>query len=140
MSENPTFQIPRDVIEPILQVHMQSAITQALGDPNKLIGGLVARVLGGYVDCEGKPCQQSTYHSTPLLQFLAEKCLITATKELLLERMETFQPILKEEIARQLGFKKNLSPLARVIIDAMVGGLTKGDILKYNLKISVGGE
>jgi len=37
MSSNPTLQIPRDVIEPIIQAHVTEAVLNALGGQNELV-------------------------------------------------------------------------------------------------------
>jgi tripartite-type tricarboxylate transporter receptor subunit TctC len=45
MSENSTFQIPKDVIEPMIQAHVPSMASAARGDKSKLVDAPVSRVL-----------------------------------------------------------------------------------------------
>lgn len=45
MSENSIFQIPKDVIEPIIQAHVPSVVSAVRGNKSKLVEAVVSRVL-----------------------------------------------------------------------------------------------
>ena len=131
MAENPTFQIPKDVIEPIIQAHVSLAVVNALGDGNKLMESAVRQVLETKVNDKG---ESSNYNSDiPWLQWALGNAVRKAVKEVLEEELLKHKDRLKAQLVSMLQ-KKN-SKLINELIEGMAGAMTNPDVFKYRMRI-----
>ena len=132
-TENPTFQIPRDVIEPIIQAHVSTAIAGALSGYQNLVEKTVAFILNQKVDDHGKP---STYNSAKsFIEWAVKDSIETATKEILHEALEKNKTILISEIKKELQ-KKN-SPIARQLAESMAGAISNVPTWNIHLNMEI---
>ena len=56
-NEDPTFKIPRDVIQPIIEAKVSSALLEALGDQQWLVRNCISTVLEQKVNDQGGKCE-----------------------------------------------------------------------------------
>lgn len=131
---DPTFQIPKDVIEPIIQAHVASAVTEALSDKGAIVQKAVSFVLNQKVDREGNP-SNGYYNETTWIQWAMKSAVTKAVKEALTEQISFHKDALKKAIAEELGLGKKHSPLAKSLISGMVAALTHPDLLRYRIKV-----
>jgi hypothetical protein len=129
---SPTFQIPRDVIEPIIKAHVASAVIEALGGGTKLVEDAIMRILSEKVDSEGRPTN-SDYNSTTwvlhaMRKALREEILATVSAELPKHR-EAIRGLIQREL------RKSNSPLLKQFVDGMVGVLSDKDALSYRMTV-----
>ncbi len=133
MADTPaTVNIPRDVLEPIIQANIAVAVSTALGSNDDLVRQAVAGVLNGKVDREGKPTN-SSWETTTFIQWVMREAVIRATKQVLETEMVKYQDKIKEMLAAE--FKKSRSPIVKQLIEGMTGAMTNPDVLKYRLKV-----
>lgn len=133
MAENPTFQIPRDVIEPIIQAHVATAVMNALDGYKSLLDGVVAGVMTAKVDRDGK---LGGYGNDPTyIQWLLSQCVKDAVKETLVDELAKHKEAIKKSIVRQL--KNEKSPLVEQLVAALTGALTDPDTIKYRLEVKL---
>lgn len=131
MSETASVNIPKDMIEPVIKAHIQTAIVSALGDGRALIEAAVQRILNEKVDEQGKP---STYsNARPFVDFLMRQCITTAAKEVIMEELPKHKEAIRASIKANLA-RRN-SPLIRQFVDGMVGALTSPDRLRYRVQV-----
>jgi len=130
MADNPTFQIPRDVIEPIIQSHVALAVVNALGDGNKLMESAVKRVLEMKVNEKG---EQSSYADLPWLQWALHNAVKRAVKEVLETELLKHKDRIKTQLVSMLQ-KKN-SRLINELVEGMAGAMTDPDVFKYRMRI-----
>jgi hypothetical protein len=135
--DNPTFQIPKDVIEPILKAHVAAAITEAFGDRSKLIEQMITSVLMGTVDDKGRPTYSSAYGASPLLEWMMKDAIGNAVREVMAEQLVKYKEQVKDAIVSTLRAKR--SPLARKLAEALVNGITAEETLKWRLTVDVAG-
>lgn len=133
MAENPTLQIPKDVIEPIIQAHVAAAVTQALGNNAELVRQAIAHVLNEKVDTTGRRNDYSYQNTVPFIQWAVRDCVQKATLAAIQEAMTKNQAVVKKLIVEEL--KRTNSPLVRQLIEAMTNQFT-GQHLTYALKVS----
>lgn len=134
MSDNPTFQIPADVIQPILNAHVSAALVQAFGDKSKILEAAVCRVLNQMVNSDGKP---SSYHSRedmPWIQYVVSASLQESVKRAIVEGVAQHEMVIKKCIAAQL--KDSKSPVVAALVEGLVGQLVNPDNLKYRLTVT----
>lgn len=136
MAENPTFQIPRDVIEPIIQANVAAAITEALGEKGVFIETAVRQILFMKVGDDGKP---TSYSGVPFVQWVMMTAVRRAIKEAIEENMCRHKDAIKMAIAKELGLVKT-SPLAKQLINGMVEAMTHPDVLKYRINVVYDGK
>jgi hypothetical protein len=133
MNESPTFQIPRDVIEPIIQAHVASAVIAALGSGNQMIEAAVARILNEKVDSEGRSTS-SDYQSTTWIIHVMRKQLREAIAATVAEEMPKHKEAIRRLIAREL--KKDNSPMLKQFVDGMTAAIVSPDTLKYRFTVA----
>jgi hypothetical protein len=133
MADNPTFQIPKEVIEPIIQAHVTTAVMNALGGHQKLVSDAVASVLTQSVDSDGKP-SSSSYYGKPFIEHVMTKCIRDAVLQAVQEEMPKHKDVIRAHISSQLRQKN--SPLLKQFVDGMAGALADPDNLKYAINVS----
>ena len=135
MNETASVNIPRDVIQPIVQAHIQAAIVSALGDGSALITAAVKKVLDTKVDPQtGQP---STYsNAKPFIEWIMQDCVMKAAKGVILEELPKHKEAIRASIAREMQ-KKN-SPLLRQFVDGMMGSVASADRLRYRVSVDLG--
>lgn len=131
MAENPTLQIPRDVIEPIIQAHITESILRALGGQQELVKQAIHFAMNVQVDYQGKP---ATYNGQPWLTWAMTQSLQNAAKAAIEDHLAKNGEIIKRQLAKEL--KDSKSPLAKQLIEAMVGNMTREDNIKYRLTVT----
>ena len=135
MSDNSTLQIPKDVIEPIINAHVSAAVLAAFADKSKLMEIAVGRVLNTTVEKDsGKPTS-SSYNATTYIQWVMESIVKKAVASAIEEQVGLHQKELKEAIAAELGLGKKYTPLAKQLINGMCSAMTHPDLLRYRIRV-----
>lgn len=132
---DPTFQIPKDVIEPIIQAQVSSAVLAALGDSKGIVEKAVAAILNAKVDNDGKASSWHSASDIAWVQWMMREAVKKAAKQAVEEFFAQNKEIVKSQIASEL--RKKNSPLAKQLINAMVGAMTNESTLKYRLSVTV---
>lgn len=132
---DPTFQIPKDLIEPIIQAHVSTAVTEALSDKGAIVQKAVSMVLNRKVDRDGTP-SNSSYADTTWIQWAMQEAVRKAVRAAIDEQIGFHKEALKKAIAEELGLGKKHSPLAKSLISGMVAALTHPDLLRYRIKVA----
>jgi galactose-1-phosphate uridylyltransferase len=135
MNDNPTFQIPKDVIEPIIKAHVSTAITAALGGQSQLVSEAVRQVLFQKVDSNGETDRYQSTHSIERIQWLAKDVITKAIRASLEEEIAKHRDRLKTEIVAALS-KKN-SPLIKQLAEGLVTSFADPATLKWRLSVTV---
>ena len=133
MADNPTFQIPKDVIEPIIQAHVAAAVTAALSGQDQLMNKAVFMVLNQKVDSDGKP--SSGYYSNEItfIQWAMRNAVRKATEAAIVEEVAKHADVIRKNIADQLKMSK--SPLVQALVQGLVKNLVDPQTLKYRLTV-----
>jgi hypothetical protein len=134
MADEASLKVPRDVLEPIIQANIASAVLAAIGDNTNLVEMAVAQVLNEKVDESGKRSNYDFDRDRTRIQWMMHQAVITATKEALTDAMSKYQDKLKAMIAAE--FSKSKSPLVKQLVSGMVGAMTNPDALKYRLTVT----
>ena len=135
MPDNPTFQIPKDIIEPIITAHVSAAVLAAFADKSKLMEVAVAKVLNNKVEKDSGKTTTSDYNSTTYIQWLMESVVKKAVATAVEEQVGVHQEELKKAIASELGLGKKYTPLAKQLINGMCSAMVHPDLLRYRIKV-----
>jgi hypothetical protein len=134
-AENPTFQIPRDVIEPIIQAHVSAAVAQALGGRDQLVSKTVEMIVNAQVEADGKLARYDDSRNKRWLDWAMGDVVRSVIMKALQDEMAKHKVQLTEIVAKELA-RKN-SPLIKQMAAAMVGGFANEETLKYRLTVNV---
>lgn len=134
MSDSPTFQIPKDVIEPIIQAHISAAIVSALSGRERLIEHAVTQVLTQKVDSDGKPSNYSS--SVQFVQWAMQNAVRKAVTAMLETEFAKQEEAIRALLTAEL--KKSKSPLVKQLVEGMTKAFTDPGNLKWRLKVSYG--
>lgn len=130
----PTFQIPQDVIQPIILANITAAIAQALGGSANVLEKAISTILSTQVDGEGKPSSYSHHSHRSWLDWAVGDAIRKAARAAIEEQIATLQVALKEQMVAQLT-KKN-SPLIKQIAEGLAAGAFSPEAIKWRLTIS----
>ena len=132
---DPTFQIPREVIEPIVQAQVSAAVIAALGSQADLIASAVGRVLNQKVDSEGKSGGYGA--DTSWVQWMMNNCLRKACQKAIEEAMTVHQEKVRAAIVSQLTGAR--SKLLNELATSMVRGASAAVNSKWNFHVTLDG-
>lgn len=135
MSENPTFQIPTDVIQPIIKAHVLTAVTGALSNHSVILNEIVSRILSQQVGDDGKPC---SYRGQQFIDYLVSTALREGVKAAVTEAIASHQETIRAAVLKELS-KRN-SPLVKQLVDGMVRGTFDPSRLRYALHLKLEGD
>lgn len=135
MSDQPTFQIPRDVIEPIIQSHVSAAVVAALGDNKLVLESAISQVLNSKVDSSGKPSTYGYSSDVAYVQWLCQNAIKGAVQKVMTEEVGKHSEVIRQCLVKEL--KKSNSPLVKQLVEGFVKTITDETTLKYRLNITV---
>jgi hypothetical protein len=128
---NPTLQIPKDIIEPIIQAEITRSIVEAMGPKQAVMQHAIASILNMSVDSDGKP---SSYNGRPWIDWIIGKEIREAATAAIVEHLAAHGEAIKKQLAAEMA-KKN-SPLVKQLVEGMVGAMTHPDALKWRLNVT----
>jgi hypothetical protein len=131
---DPTFNIPRDVIEPIIQAQISTAVLAALQPTGRVLEQAVAAVLQMKIDADGKPDRYNDSRSRSWIDWVVADAIQKSARQAIEEFLKNEQPAIRAGIAKQLAARN--SPLARQLIDGMLKGITSESTLKYHIQVT----
>ena len=131
---NPTFQIPQDIINPIIQASVNEAVIRALDGPQNLVTSAILTVLQVQVDESGKPSHYSG--ARPWIDWVIGDCIQKAARSAIEEHLAAHRDEIKAQLVAQLQ-KKN-SPLVKQLVEGMVGAVTSDRVLQYGITVTYG--
>ena len=132
MAENATLALPKDLIEPIIQAHIQTALAEAF-DKEAIISKIAWQILNQKVNSDGKPADREYSVAGTFLEVSVNKMLREAFTQMLSEEMEKHKETLKTYLTKEMG--KSNSKLVKAIAEGLVEGLVTNG-LRYNLTVT----
>lgn len=132
----PTFNIPNEIITPIIEAQITAAVAQAMSGRVNILETAVNQVLTVKVDDKGSPCNYSG--SKPWIDWVVGDAIRKAATEAIQQFVGQHAEQIKQALIKELQ-KKN-SPLLRSLIDGMISGAFNSDNLRYALTLNVEGR
>ena len=135
-NEDPTFKIPRDVIQPIIEAKVSSALLEALGDQQWLVRNCISTVLEQKVNDQGGKCEDYYKDRAPtFLQWALTACLKEKIKEVLRDEIVKHKDMIAEGLRKEL--QKKSSPLVKQLIEGMTTSIISASTSQYSLTVNV---
>lgn len=134
--EASTIQIPKDVIEPIIQAHVSKAVAEALGGQKAILEKAVSFAMNLKVDRDGKPTTYSD--AQPWLAWQISNLIREAAKKAIIEHLEDNKDVIKAQLVAQL--RNTKSKVAHNLADAMIDGVSKSVNSGWNFTVTCGKE
>lgn len=133
MAEPATLNLPKDLIEPIIQAHIQAALAEALGEKSNLLGKMAWQILNQTVDTSGQPCNPTSYNKAgTFIEVTLRQSMQKAFRELLDAELVKHKETLKKHLETEL--KKSNSPLTKALLEGMCNSAVTG--LRYSLTVT----
>lgn len=133
MADAPTFQIPKDVIEPIIQAQVLAAVAGALGAHDRILHMTIEKALLQPVDDSGKP---ASYRGEPFIEWLVKGAMRDAVKAAVIEAMEGHKERIRVAVLAEMQ-KKN-SPLVKQLVEGMIAGVFDVSRFAWSVNVQVG--
>lgn len=94
-------EIEKSMIQDSVTNIVAASIATALGDKEALVAKAVKDVISSYVNLEGKPCKKSDWHAKPYIQYLADRCIVDATRRLIEETVREHQKDFEDAVKKR---------------------------------------
>lgn len=130
-TENATLQLPKDLIEAVINQEIQKSIALALSDKQVFIQA-VTSVLTSKVDGDGKYTNDS-WRSRPYIEHAVDTAIKQAVKDVIATEIVSFKEQIKTLIAADL--KRKNSPLLQNLVDVMTKGIVDASASSYRLEV-----
>jgi RNA-binding protein YhbY len=130
-----TIEIPKNVLEPIINAHITAALTEVFGDGHGLLDKIVKKVLTAHVDSRGELSSPSTY-TKPTLEHMAHQAVKQAALEAMKEALDLHREAVKAAIVRELSSSKSkmLKTIAASMVDSLHNTIKGGYRVEVVLK------
>lgn len=128
---NATVNIPNDVIEPIVRQQVIAGIIAQIGDPEKLIAGVVDRALKQKVGRDGNVSSSSYQNEHDLIETVSKNAIHSVTRQCIEEWVEEMKPKIQEQVKKALARKQ--SAFAKAMVDGMQEAMSQDWSFKCNI-------
>lgn len=131
---DPVLTIPKDVIDPIVQAHVNKAVIEALNGHDKIVSSAILAILNMKVDSNGKPSNYGSDRDRTWIDWVVGDCIQKAARAAIEEHLTKNQEQVKKFLVKELGAKN--SKLARQLAEGMIGAVTSPDFMKYRISVT----
>lgn len=138
MSDSPTFQIPKEVIEPIIQAHVTTAVINALGGQGRLVEQAIAMVLTRKVGSDGTDSRYNSSTDPTFLTWALQNAIRNAVQRALQEEVAKHEEQIRKMLAAEL--HKSKSPLVMQLVEGMTKGIVEATKSQWQIKVHYGRE
>jgi len=130
-----TLEIPKDVLDPIINAHVTKALTEVFGNGGLVLQQVVAKVLQARVDDRGEPDRYSSRNAIPYIEYLAREALKEAAKAAVKEALASHQDAMRAAIVKELS--KANSPMLKSLAASLVAGVATAAAGSYQLTVTL---
>ena len=127
------FNLPMELVGPIIKESVSAAIVRTLGDPTDLINQLVSKALGEKVDSKGEVNRYSSENKYLYIEALAGNAIREYAKEALAEVLLQQRGAIMSAVKAELAKKSQVSAIAKVLVDSMTNAVEN----KYRMGVNV---
>lgn len=136
--ENASLQLPRDIIDALVQKHISIAVADAFCDKSNLLEKIVSSVLFLKVDAKGNRSNYESDNKYTWIDVVISQQIKGAVELLLQEELSKHTDRIRSQLARQLS--KQNSPLLKQFSEAFAGGIIEAAKDKYRIKVEVSAD
>ena len=113
-------EIEKSMIQDSVTNIVAASIATALGDKEALVAKAVKDVISSYVNLEGKPCKKSDWNAKPYIQYLADRCIVDATRRLIEETVREHQKDFEDAVKKELSSPKFRKSVAESFVEEIL--------------------
>lgn len=129
-----TLEIPKDVLDPIINAHVTRALTEVFGNGGLVLQQVVQKVLSAKVDSRGEPDRYGHGQQTTI-EWMAHQALKEAAKEALTLAVAEHKEAIKAAIVRELS--KSNSKMLKELASNLVEGFASAADSGYRVQVTV---
>lgn len=129
----PTFHIPKEIITPIIQAHVNDAILKALGGSQQVMADAIAGILQTKVDASGTPGNYSS--NRPWIDWAVGRCVKEAAESAIKEALANSKEAIRKQILAQMTCKG--SPLIKQLAEGLAANVTSENAIRWRLNVSI---
>ena len=130
-----TLEIPKDVLDPIINAHVTKALTEAFGNGGAILQDVVRKVLTTKVDSRGEPDRYNSRDAMPTIEWMAREALKEAAREAVKQALVEHKDLMKAAIVREL--TRSQSKMLRELASTLVEGVAKAAANGYRLTVAI---
>jgi len=132
MKSGVSVEVGSELVKPILEAEIHTAIVNQLGNKQNLIGEIISRMLSTKVDHKGKPEQYSSNSSIPLIEFLSRKAITSCARSAVESWVDSKKAEIQAEIERQMN--KKTKTISKMLVDGFAESVKSDYSMKFDIR------
>ena len=125
MTDIVNLQISQDLIKPIIESKIKSALVEALGDEKTIIKDMIDVYLHQKVSSNGNVSSYSSDNKYQLVDILLTKLVTEAVKESMVDWLKDKKDLLKLELSKYFETQKGKKELIKSYADGLLNSMDK---------------
>lgn len=131
MKSGVNVEVGEELVRPIIEAEIQTAIFNQLGSKSELLGTVISRLLSQRVDKNGKPASRSYDEEGTLIEFLSKKAIVDCATSAVNSWVESKKSEIQEEIEKQMSKKQKT--ISKLLVDGFAESLKNDYTVKIDL-------
>lgn len=120
-NENVSINMPQDLVKPIIEAKVATAISEALGGSDAIVERMVALALSKKVDSNGKVSEYSSYNTYNFIEAVCANTIQQAAKKAIEAFVASQATKIEAEISKQLATRNK--DLAKAFVASLIDGV-----------------
>jgi hypothetical protein len=129
-----------DLLKPIVETEIKSALTRALGDPEKVVASIVAHCLNDKVNDKGYKGQYSSDNTHNFMDIVFRNIIQETAKQEMMKWAAENTEIIRAAVIKEISSKKGATSFAKAMVDGAVACMQNTYKVSVEMKMSVGGD
>lgn len=139
MNESVNLTISKDIVNPIVEAKIKSAVIAAMGGTDEIIEKVVNNILYQKVDSKGQVSTRN-YETTTWLDFMVSRKIEEAVKIELTNVISTSASNIKDALIKNLQSKKGSNDVAKAMLDGLLDTFKNNWMSKISVNINTKSE
>ncbi|MEM1429050.1 MAG: hypothetical protein AAGG09_06305 [Pseudomonadota bacterium] len=134
--ENVNFQVPKELINPLIEERIKLAVLDSIGDRDNLVSEMVKLVINQKVNKDGISTGRSYDDKYSLIDVVLRDHIKNSVKEVVTEMIKEKQSVIKDEIKRQLASKRGAERFAAGLLDTSKRLIERGYGMRFDVSFT----
>ncbi|ACU61323.1 hypothetical protein [Chitinophaga pinensis] len=127
-----------DLLKPLVESEIKGALTRALGDPEKVVGAIVAQCLNQKVDDRGVVSNSSYDNKYNFMDIVFRNIIHAAAKEEMIKWASENTEVIRAAVIKEISSKKGVTSFAKAVVDGVVSCMQNTYKVSVEMKMASG--
>ena len=121
-----SLKLDQDMVRPVIEKQIQSAVLAGIGNPEELIGAAISLALKQKVNSDGRVDNYGSYNTYDFLEVLTKKTVQATAEEALREWLSDNAKLVREVVIKELNKPERRESIVGAFADAVENSMKCG--------------